>query len=224
MRSGQVLSVSLANDSISSRLMPCSSLDHSARRPRLQHTSVQLARSAREHNVAHSVGHTAVCWGNARDESFWATMKVGFYDRNLWPTKAVAKLAFADWWHKAAGNRWLRLQAASLDHRRFWDAMDAISKDWSERVYNRRRGHSSIGVVSPVDFENRLMSRLTLSPPNGSSPGSLNPMHVSVMWMHAGRRCRRNPKMAVSRGPSGMVSAHRKPVGRHHHCSRHRSQ
>lgn len=191
MRSGQVLSVSLANDSISSRLMPCSSLDHSARRPRLQHTSVQLARSAREHNVAHSVGHTAVCWGNARDESFWATMKVGFYDRYLWPTKAVAKLAFAN---------------------------------WIERVYNRRRGHSSIGVVSPVDFENRLMSRLTLSPPNGSSSGSLNPMHVSVMWMHAGRRCRRNPKMAVSRGPSAMVSAHRKPVGRHHHCSRHRSQ
>lgn len=88
-----------------------------------QYTSAQLARFARRHNLARSVGRTAVCWDNAQQESFWATLKVEFYDRYLWPTKAAAKLA--------AG-------------------------DWIERVYNRRRRHSSLAMMSPVDFEDRL--------------------------------------------------------------------
>ena len=28
--------------------------------------------------------------------------------------------------------------------------------DWIERVYNRRRHHSTIGIISSVDFEDRL--------------------------------------------------------------------
>lgn len=40
-----------------------------------------------------------------------------------------SKLAFAKWWATTAGDRWVRLPAAALDHRRFWDAMDAISQD-----------------------------------------------------------------------------------------------
>jgi len=28
--------------------------------------------------------------------------------------------------------------------------------DWIERVYNRRRRHSAIGMISPVDYENRI--------------------------------------------------------------------
>ncbi|MCA1682053.1 MAG: IS1634 family transposase [Actinobacteria bacterium] len=44
-----------------------------------------------------------------------------------------SKLAFGDWWATTAGDRWVRLPAAALDHRRFWDAMDAISdKDLRE--------------------------------------------------------------------------------------------
>jgi putative transposase len=27
--------------------------------------------------------------------------------------------------------------------------------DWIERIYNRRRRHSKISMISPVDFENR---------------------------------------------------------------------
>jgi transposase len=40
-----------------------------------------------------------------------------------------SKLAFADWWDTTAGPRLVRprLPAAALDHRRFWDAMDAVS-------------------------------------------------------------------------------------------------
>jgi putative transposase len=88
-----------------------------------QYTSAQLARFAREHNLARSVGRTGVCWDNAAAESFWATLKVEFYDRYLWPTKAAAKLAVGD---------------------------------WIERVYNRRRRHSALGMISPVDFEERF--------------------------------------------------------------------
>jgi putative transposase len=88
-----------------------------------QYTSAQLARFAREHNLARSVGRTAVCWDNAQAESFWATLKVEFYDRHLWPTKATAKIAVGD---------------------------------WIERVYNRRRRHSALAMMRPVDFEDRL--------------------------------------------------------------------
>jgi transposase len=37
-----------------------------------------------------------------------------------------SKLAFAAWWQTTAGDRLVKLPAAALDHRRFWDAMDAL--------------------------------------------------------------------------------------------------
>jgi len=40
-----------------------------------------------------------------------------------------SKLAFSEWWQKTAGDRWLRLSPAALDHRRFRDAMDAIGEE-----------------------------------------------------------------------------------------------
>ena len=60
---------------------------------------------------------------DSQTESFWATLRVEFYDRYLWPTKAAAKLAVGD---------------------------------WIERVYNRHRRHSALGMVSPVEYENRF--------------------------------------------------------------------
>jgi transposase len=38
-----------------------------------------------------------------------------------------SKLAFADWWATTAADRWVKIPAAALDHRRFWDAMDLLS-------------------------------------------------------------------------------------------------
>jgi transposase len=38
-----------------------------------------------------------------------------------------SKLAFTAWWQTTAGDRLVKLPAAALDHRRFWDAMDALS-------------------------------------------------------------------------------------------------
>jgi transposase len=42
-----------------------------------------------------------------------------------------SKLALSDWWATTSGERFIRprLPAAALDHRRFWDAMDAVSVD-----------------------------------------------------------------------------------------------
>lgn len=88
-----------------------------------QYTSAQLARFAADHNLVRSVGRTGVCWDNAAAETFWATLKVEFYDRYLWPTKAAAKLAVGD---------------------------------WIERIYNRRRRHSALGMIPPVEYEYRF--------------------------------------------------------------------
>src|SRR6266516_7186876 len=38
-----------------------------------------------------------------------------------------SKAAFADWWKTTAADRFAKIGAAALDHRRFWDAMHAIT-------------------------------------------------------------------------------------------------
>src|SRR5436309_216414 len=53
-----------------------------------------------------------------------AAASVGTYLALATLNRAVApcsKLAFADWWASTAADRWVRLPAAALDHRRFWD-------------------------------------------------------------------------------------------------------
>ena len=48
-----------------------------------------------------------------------------------------SKLAFAEWWATTAADRWARLPAAALDHRRFWDAMDAVSEEHLVEIERR---------------------------------------------------------------------------------------
>lgn len=48
-----------------------------------------------------------------------------------------SKLAFSEWWETTAADRWVRLSPGALDHRRFWDAMDAISEDDLNEVERR---------------------------------------------------------------------------------------
>src|SRR6266699_1189033 len=40
-----------------------------------------------------------------------------------------SKAAFADWWKTTAADRFARIPAPALDHRRFWDAMHAVTLD-----------------------------------------------------------------------------------------------
>lgn len=85
-----------------------------------QFTSTQMAEYAQLHGLACSVGRTGVCWDNAQQESYWASLKVEFYNRYSWSNRAQAMLAVAA---------------------------------WIERVYNRRRRHSALNMLSPVRFE-----------------------------------------------------------------------
>jgi transposase len=45
-----------------------------------------------------------------------------------------SKLAFSDWWAGTAGSRWVKVAEAGLDHRRFWDAMDALGRADLRRI------------------------------------------------------------------------------------------
>ncbi len=60
-----------------------------------------------------------------------ASAGVGTYLALACANRVVAprsKLAFADWWSTTAGARVTRVPWAALDHRRFWDAMDAVDE------------------------------------------------------------------------------------------------
>ena len=45
-----------------------------------------------------------------------------------------SKLAFADWWRTTAADRFTKIGGPALDHRRFWDAMHAVTLEQLERV------------------------------------------------------------------------------------------
>src|SRR6266699_1290733 len=45
-----------------------------------------------------------------------------------------SKLAFADWWKTTAAGRFTKIPAAALDHRRFWDAMHAVTLEQLEEI------------------------------------------------------------------------------------------
>jgi transposase len=45
-----------------------------------------------------------------------------------------SKAGFADWWKTTAADRFAKIGAAALDHRRFWDAMHAITLEQLEQA------------------------------------------------------------------------------------------
>ncbi|MGB8387933.1 integrase core domain-containing protein [Mycobacterium sp.] len=101
-------------------------------------------------SAANRIARPPASIDNAQQESFWATLKVEFYDRYLWPTKAAAKVAVGD---------------------------------WIERVYNRRRRHSAIAIMSPVDFEDRLTQTAQAARPCLHQTGSSSPgVHRVLFW------------------------------------------
>jgi transposase len=66
-----------------------------------------------------------------------------------------SKLGFADWWATTAGDRWVRLATGATDHRRFWDAMDAISD--AELVEIERRITQRMVTVFDVDLSGLVL-------------------------------------------------------------------
>src|SRR5947207_6104401 len=55
-----------------------------------------------------------------------------------------SKLAFADWWATTAADRWVKIPAAALDHRRVWDAMDLLTVPQLAEI-ERRIGQAMAG-------------------------------------------------------------------------------
>jgi len=55
-----------------------------------------------------------------------------------------SKLAFADWWAATAADRWVKIPSRALDHRRFWDAMDALEPAELTEI-ERRIGQAMTG-------------------------------------------------------------------------------
>jgi transposase len=45
-----------------------------------------------------------------------------------------SKAAFADWWKTTAADRFTKIPATALDHRRFWDAMHAVTLEQLEQI------------------------------------------------------------------------------------------
>jgi transposase len=45
-----------------------------------------------------------------------------------------SKAAFADWWKNTAADRFTKIPASLLDHRRFWDAMHAVTLEQLEEI------------------------------------------------------------------------------------------
>src|SRR5450755_2624208 len=60
-----------------------------------------------------------------------------------------SKLGIADWWKATAGDRFARIPASALDHRRFWDAMHSVTLVQLEEISRRIAGR--VVAVSGVD-------------------------------------------------------------------------
>ena len=45
-----------------------------------------------------------------------------------------SKAGFADWWKRTAADRFTKIPATALDHRRFWDAMHAVTLEQLEEI------------------------------------------------------------------------------------------
>jgi transposase len=48
-----------------------------------------------------------------------------------------SKAGFADWWQATAAGRFTKIPATALDHRRFWDAMHAVTVEQLEEISRR---------------------------------------------------------------------------------------
>ena len=49
-----------------------------------------------------------------------------------------SKRGFADWWRTTAADRFTKIPASALDHRRFWDAFHAVPLDALARIETSR--------------------------------------------------------------------------------------
>src|SRR6266852_1436020 len=83
-----------------------------------------------------------------------------------------SKAAFADWWKTTAADRFTKIPASVLDHRRFWDAMHAITLGRLEEISRRiavRIVQASGVDCSPVALDMTNFATFT-GTANGKAP------------------------------------------------------
>jgi transposase len=96
--------------------------------------------------VAAIIDEVAGCRRSDAGASAGAYLALAALNRLVAP---CSKLAFADWWRTTAADRFTKIPASVLDHRRFWDAMHAVSLENLEEI--SRRIAVRIVAVSGVD-------------------------------------------------------------------------
>ena len=87
-----------------------------------------------------------------------AAASVGTYNALAAANRVVApcsKLAFAEWWSMTAFDRVVKVPAAALDHRRFWDAMDTL--DEADLIEIERRVVARMVEVFDVDLSGLVL-------------------------------------------------------------------
>jgi transposase len=83
-----------------------------------------------------------------------------------------SKLGFADWWRTTAADRFTKIPAGVLDHRRFWDAMHAVTLEQLEQASDKIAAR--IIEVSGVDVSSVALDMTNfatfLATSNGKAP------------------------------------------------------
>jgi putative transposase len=120
-----------------------------------------MAEYADLHGPACSVGRTGVCWDSAQQESYWATLKVEFYNRCSRPTSAQAMLAVVDWIERVHNRRRRHSALNMLSQVRFEQLHRQPAGGSRPMCGQGRRNstgarHCQIVMYSPAPAENRL--------------------------------------------------------------------
>ena len=83
-----------------------------------------------------------------------------------------SKLGFADWWRTTAADRFTKIPAGVLDHRRFWDAMHAVTLEQMEQASEKIAAR--IVEVSGVDVSSVALDMTNfatfIATANGKAP------------------------------------------------------
>jgi len=83
-----------------------------------------------------------------------------------------SKRAFADWWRTTAADRFTKIPAGVLDHRRFWDAMHAVTLEQMEQA--SKKIAARIVEVSGVDVSSVALDMTNfatfIATANGKAP------------------------------------------------------
>ena len=87
--------------------------------------------------VLEDLGIAAIIDGAAGPRPAGQPLSTGTYLALAALNRLVApcsKAAFADWWKTTAADRFTKIGASALDHRRFWDAMHAVTAEQLEQA------------------------------------------------------------------------------------------